>query len=75
MFSFLPEGYAMTMDLQNIPALTGYQFLPHPTQSTLGLLKINTLQGLSSVFLVDRRNMLLLSEALAQEAQKLEAMP
>lgn len=59
---------------EQIQPLTGYNFLPRPTQKTLGILRIDTLQGQSSLFLVTKKNLLLLSEALAKHAQELDAV-
>lgn len=64
----------MTSEFVSPPALTGYKFYPHPSQKTLGVLQIDTLQGQSALYLVTKRNLLLLAEALAQEAEKLEGL-
>lgn len=65
--------------MSNLPILqaeplSGYHFLPHPTQKTLGILRIDTLQGHQSWFLVTKENLLLLSEALAKHAQELDQL-
>lgn len=63
------------MTLENIraEALRGYKFFPHPQSSTLGILRLDTLNEQHWV-LVDRKTLLLLSEALAKHAQELEAL-
>lgn len=52
-------------------ALRGYKFFPHPQSSTLGILRLDTANEQHWV-LVDRKTLLLLSEALAQHAQELD---
>jgi len=64
----------MSYPPEQVQPITGCNFLPHPTQKTLGILRIDTLQGQSSLFLVTRKNLLLLSEALAKHAQELDAV-
>lgn len=54
-------------------ALRGYQFFPHPQSPTLGVLRLDT-QSSQSWLLVDRKTLLLLSEALAKHAGELEAL-
>jgi hypothetical protein len=54
-------------------ALRGYRFFPHPQQTTLGVLRLDTASEQHWV-LVDRKTLLLLSEALAKHAQELEAV-
>lgn len=54
-------------------ALLGYRFFPHPQSPTLGLLRLDTASD-QHWLLVDRKTLTRLSEALAQEAEKLEAV-
>lgn len=54
-------------------ALRGYQFFPHPQSPTLGLLRLDTASE-QHWMLVDRKTLTRLSEALAQEAEKLDAV-
>lgn len=52
-------------------ALRSYQFFPHPTSPTLGVLRLDTASE-QHWLLVDRKTLQLLSEALARHAQELE---
>lgn len=63
------------MPLENVKAeaLRGYQFFPHPESATLGILRLDTANEQHWV-LVDRKTLLLLSDALKKHALELEAL-
>ena len=63
------------MQPENIKAeaLRGYKFFPHPDSSTLGILRMDT-ENEQHWVLVDRKILLLLSDALAKHAQELDAL-
>jgi hypothetical protein len=70
MGTFLLKGRQMSQSELKAEALRGYQFFPHPTSPTLGVLRLDT-ESAQSWFLVDRKTLNLLSEALAKHAQEL----
>jgi len=60
----------MSQEELKAEALRGYHFFPHPTSKTLGILRIDT-DPEQHWFLVDRKTLTLLSEALAKHALEL----
>jgi hypothetical protein len=63
----------MALEPVKAEALRGYQFFPHPKSSTLGVLRLDT-KNEQHWFLVDRKILLLLSQALIKHADELEAL-
>lgn len=61
----------MAQENIKVAALRGYKFFPHPQQPTLGILRLDTTSEQHWV-LVDRKTLLLLSEALEKHAQELD---
>jgi len=63
----------MTIENKKALPLQGYQFAPVPDSTTIGVLILSTANDRYPV-LVDRKILLLLSEALAKHAQELDAL-
>jgi len=63
----------MALEPVKAEALRAYKFFPNPESSTLGILRLDTANE-QHWFLVDRKTLLLLSQALEKHAAELEAL-
>jgi hypothetical protein len=61
------------MEQVEAKALRGYRFFPHPESPTLGVLRLDTEAG-QTWLLVTKKVLMELSQALAEEASKLEGI-
>ncbi len=63
------------MKLENVTAnaLRAYRFFPHPTSSTVGILRLDTANE-QAWFLVTRKVLLMLSDISKQHADELDTL-